>query len=91
MQVEASKNSLIVYSKKILWNVLFACFTVRGYRLEYLVVVLEVLVELQYGSDIPTSVAVVRGRPDSHQSIREYFFVAFHHQLVGSADQINVV
>ena len=57
----------------------------------YLEALLEILVQFENGSYVSTSVAVVWRRPDRHKCIVEHGFVSFHHQLVGSADQLDVI
>ena len=59
--------------------------------LKDLVELREVLVEFENGSNVATTVAVVRGRPDCYECIVEHLLVTFHDELVRSADQINRV
>ena len=54
--------------------------------------VFQVLVNLEHGSDIATSVAVVRGRPDGDQVlVLEPELVALHDELMGACDKPHIV
>ena len=78
-------------SQEVLWNDALLVLPILGCGLEYLVVLLAGFVELQDRRNIPTAIAVVGRRPNSHQLIVKYFLIPFHHQLVGSANQTHVV
>ena len=45
------------------------------------------LIELENGSNIAAAVAVVGGRPNRDQRVVKHLFVAFHDQLMGTADE----
>lgn len=47
--------------------------------------------DLQDGGHVAAAVAVVGRRPHSHQPLPKHVLVAFVHQLVRSADQVQVV
>ena len=59
--------------------------------LEDLKVTLQILVHLHDRGNIPTAIAVVGSRPDRHQLIVEHPLVSLHHQLVRSADEVEVI
>ena len=50
-----------------------------------------VFVELQYRGNVPAPVAIVGGRPDSHNLGVEHLFMPFHDQLMGACDEREVV
>lgn len=52
---------------------------------------LQVLVHFHHRRDVATAVAVVGSRPHSHQLVVEHPLVALHHELVGAADQVQIV
>jgi len=47
----------------------------------------RILAQLQYRRDIPTPVAVVRCRPDRHNSTVKHLLIPLHDQLVGARDE----
>ena len=49
------------------------------------------LIELQDGGNIATSVAVVRRGPHGDQRIAEHPLVSLHHQLMRTADQVQPI
>ena len=93
------KSTHIITEKKVSHSLpVNSIFTIIMHYLEVLV---EVLVELEDGRHIPTPVAVIRRRPNSHETLgsdlsavvllREHGLVALHHKLVGSRDEVDVV
>ena len=53
---------------------------------------LESVGNVENGSDISASVAVVGGRPDCNQVlVFEPVFESIHHQLMGSSNQLNII
>mmetsp|Transcript_20055 Transcript_20055/g.51700 ORF Transcript_20055/g.51700 Transcript_20055/m.51700 type:complete len:279 (+) Transcript_20055:173-1009(+) len=59
--------------------------------LEYFVVLVEVLVELEDRCHVATPVAVVRRGPHRDERVVEHVLIALHHQLVRTCDQIDLV
>ena len=41
--------------------------------------------------DVSAAIAIIRRRPHRHEHLVKHVFVSFHHQLMRSADQIQVV
>lgn len=59
--------------------------------IEYFVFLAEVLIELEYGSDVPTPVAVIWSTPYCYDCLVEHQLVAFHCELVSSGNEIYCV
>lgn len=49
------------------------------------------LIQFQDRCCVVAPVAVIRRRPYCHQLLVEHLLVALHYQLVGSADQANLI
>ena len=52
---------------------------------------IEVFVQFEYGRDVTAPVAIVRRRPHRQHRLVEMPLVAFHDQLMSSADQIDAI
>ena len=59
--------------------------------MEYLVLLPKMIVKLKNGRNVPTSVTVVRGAPNSYNHVVEHQFVALHGKLVSTSNQIDSV
>lgn len=61
------------------------------HRKEDFELALEVLVDLEDGGDVTTSVAVVGRRPDRDQALAEPVLKAVHNELMRTCDELEVV
>lgn len=59
--------------------------------LEYNIVLVSILVEVEYGCLVVHPVAVVRGGPEGDKLLIEPVDIPFLHQLMGPYDEVEVV
>ena len=60
-------------------------------RFEYRKASIEMFIKFQNSSNITTTITIIRGGPDSEHRFIEMPLIAFHHELMGPADQIDVI
>ena len=58
---------------------------------EYLEILPQILVQLEYARDVPAPVAVIGRAPHRHQRVVEHAAVPLHDELMGPRDEIEIV
>lgn len=74
-------------------KILEACFqnSLLSRCIKCFILLIEAIVELEDTSNVSTTIAIVWGTPNSHDSRVKHELVPFQHELMRSSNEINVV